>query len=227
MTQITNKIVKSADDYPLPYMQVEPENNSTNKSIILIYEIFGLTEHIKNVAKEYAKNGFLVVIPNIFSRLEANVNLPYNKDGFSKGLNLKKKLGWELPVMDIVALAATLRLESNVSVLGYCYGGSLAWLAMQKSFIFEKGVCYYGSSIPEFLETNVNCPGMLHFGSDDEGIPKASVEKVKKFINKNNNKIELFVYENADHGFNCSQRKSYNKIAAESAFERTIKFLKD
>ena len=91
--------------------------------------------------------------------------------------------------MDIVALAATLRLEYNVSVLGYCYGGSLAWLAMQKSFIFEKGICYYGSSIPEFLESNVNCPGMLHFGSDDKGIPIESIEKVKKFINMN--KIKL------------------------------------
>ena len=227
MIKITNKIIKSADDYPLPYLQFEPENNTSNKSIILVYEIFGLTDHIKNVAKEYAENGFLVAIPDIFSRLENNIDLPYNKNGFSKGLHLKEKLGWELPVMDIVALAANLRLENNVSVLGYCYGGSLAWLAMQKSFIFEKGICYYGSSIPEFLELNVNCPCMLHFGSKDKGIPLKSVEKVKKFVNKNKNKIEICVYKNADHGFNCSERKSYNKIAAEQAFEKTIKFLKE
>ena len=227
MIKITNKIIKSADNYPLPYLQFEPENNIKNKSIVLVYEIFGLTDHIKNIAEDYAKNGFLVAVPDIFSRLENNINLPYDKNGFAKGLNLKKKLGWELPVMDIVALAATLRLKCNVSVLGYCYGGSLAWLAMQKSFIFEKGICYYGSSIPEFLESHVNCPGMLHFGSEDKGIPIESIEKVKKFINKNINKIELFVYENADHGFNCSQRKSYNKIAAEQAFDKTIKFLKD
>ncbi len=227
MIKITNKIIKSADDYPLPYMQFEPENNTNNKSIILIYEIFGLTDHIKNVAKEYAENGFLVVIPDIFSRLEHNIDLPYNKDGYSRGLHLKKKLGWQLPVMDIVALAATLRLKCTVSILGYCYGGSLAWLATQKSFIFEKGICYYGSSIPEFLESNVNCPSMLHFGSEDKGITKEAIEKVKKFINLNKNKIELFVYENAEHGFNCSQRKSYNKEAAEKAFENTIKFLKD
>lgn len=227
MIKITNKIIKSADNYPLPYLQFEPENNIKNKSIVLVYEIFGLTDHIKNIAEDYAKNGFLVAVPDIFSRLENNINLPYDKDGFAKGLNLKKKLGWELPVMDIVALAATLRLKCNVSVLGYCYGGSLAWLAMQKSFIFEKGICYYGSSIPEFLESHVNCPDMLHFGSEDKGIPIESIEKVKKFINKNINKIELFVYENADHGFNCCQRKSYNKIAAEQAFDKTIKFLKD
>ena len=227
MIKITKNIIKSADDYLLPYLQFEPENNTSNKSIILVYEIFGLTDHIKNIAKEYAENGFLVAIPDIFSRLENNIDLPYNKDGFSKGLHLKNKLGWELPVMDIVALAATLRLKYNVNVLGYCYGGSLAWLAMQKSFIFEKGICYYGSSIPEFLESNVNCPGMLHFGSEDQGIPIESIEKVKKFINVNKSKIELFVYENADHGFNCSQRKSYNKIAAEQAFHKTITFLKD
>ncbi|MDA9708661.1 dienelactone hydrolase family protein [Alphaproteobacteria bacterium] len=227
MIKITNKIIKSADNYPLPYLQVEPDNNTSKKSIILVYEIFGLTDHIKNVAKEYAENGFLVAIPDIFSRLENNIDLPYNKNGFSKGLYLKEKLGWELPVMDIVALAANLRLESNVSVLGYCYGGSLAWLAMQKSFIFEKGICYYGSSIPAFLELNINCPSMLHFGSKDKGIPIESIEKIKKFIDKNKNKIELYVYENADHGFNCNQRKSYNKKAAELAFEKTIKFLKD
>jgi carboxymethylenebutenolidase len=68
---------------------------------------------------------------------------------------------------------------------------------------------------------------MLHFASEDKGIPKESIEKVRKFINKNKNKIELFIYENADHGFNCSQRKSYDKIAAEKAFEKTLKFLKD
>ena len=227
MIEVINKKIKSADDHLLPYLQFNPEKNQNNKSIIIVYEIFGLTNHIKNVAEEYAKNGFLVIIPDLFSRLENNVNLPYNKDGFSKGLSLKNKLGWELPVMDIVALAATLRLESSVSILGFCYGGSLAWLAMQKSFIFEKGVCYYGSSIPEFLKLNLKCPGLLHFGKEDKGIPPSSIEKLKTYIKKNKNKVELFEYENADHGFNCYERKSYNKIAAEIAYEKTLKFLKD
>ena len=227
MIEVTNKKIKSADDYFLPYLQFSSQKNQNNKSIIIVYEIFGLTDHIKHVAEEYAKNGFLVTIPDLFSRLESNINLPYNKDGFSKGLSLKNKLGWDLPVMDIVALAATLRLESNVSILGFCYGGSLAWLAMQKSFIFEKGVCYYGSSIPEFLELNVNCPGLLHFGKEDRGIPPSAIEKVKTYIKKNKNKVELFEYENADHGFNCNERKSYNKIAAKMAYEKTLKFLKD
>ena len=227
MIEITNKKIKSADGHLLPYLQFSPEKNKNNKSIIIVYEIFGLTDHIKNVGEEYAKNGFLVTIPDLYSRLEDSIILPYNKDGFSKGLDLKNQLGWDLPVMDIVALAASLRLEQSVSILGFCYGGSLTWLAMQKSFIFEKGVCYYGSSIPEFLELNVNCPGLLHFGKKDKGIPPLSIEKVKTYIKKNKNKVELFEYENADHGFNCNERKSYNKIAAEMAYEKTLKFLKD
>lgn len=227
MIDVTNKNIKSADDYLLPYLEFSPEKNQNNKSIIIVYEIFGLTDHIKNVAEEYAKNGFLVIIPDLFSRLKSNINLPYNKEGFSEGLSLKNKLGWDLPVMDIVALAATLRLERSVNILGFCYGGSLAWLAMQKSFMFEKGVCYYGSSIPEFLELDVNCPALLHFGKKDKGIPASSLEKVKTYIKKNKNKVELFEYENADHGFNCNERKSYNQAAAEMAYEKTLKFLKD
>jgi len=111
-------------------------------------------------------------------------------------------------------------------VLGYCYGGSLAWLALQKSFIFDKGVCYYGSSIPDFLNSNLNCEVMLHFGKKDKGIPSSAVDKVKKYITKNENEVKLFEYEDADHGFNCNERKSYNKKAAEDAFKKTLKFFK-
>ena len=227
MIKITNKNIKSADGHLLPYVQYEPDKNLITKSIILVYEIFGNTSHINNVALEYAKNGFLVAIPDIFSRLENNVNLPYDKNGLTKGLNLKEKLGWDLPVMDIVALAASLKIDNNLAVLGYCYGGSLAWLTIQKSFIFDKGVCYYGSSIPDFLLSNLNCQTILHFGKKDRGIPAFSIDKVKEFINKGKNKVELYEYENADHGFNCSDRKSYNKIAAKDAFEKTLNFLKN
>ena len=128
--------------------------------------------------------------------------------------------------MDMVSLAASFKKDHNVSVLGYCYGGSLAWLAMQKAFIFDKGICYYGSSISSFLETNLNCPAVLHFGDQDKGIPKNSIDKISRYIEQQKNKIFLYEYENADHGFNCSERKSFNKYASEIAFERTLNFLR-
>ena len=226
MVKIINKNIKSADDYILPYIQYIPEKN-INTSIILVYEIFGLTSHINNVALEYAKNGFIVNIPDIFNRLENNINLPYDKIGYNKGLDLKNKLGWDLPVMDIVALAASLKINYNVSILGYCFGGSLAWLAMQKSFMFDKGVCYYGSSISDNLSSRINSTAMLHFGKKDIGIPQSSIKKIKKFIQQEENKITLWEYDNAEHGFNCNDRKSFDKDASELAFSRTIRFFKE
>jgi carboxymethylenebutenolidase len=224
MIKILKKTITSADGYLLPYNEYKPKDSKL-LSIILIYEIFGLTSHINDIALEYARKGFIVYVPDIFSRLESNVNLPYNKEGFNKGIKLKNKLGWDLPVMDIVALSASIKQNHNVSILGYCFGGSLAWLAMQKSFMFDKGVCYYGSSISDFLNSTLNCPVTLHFGKVDKGIPPSSIEKIKKYKNKEKEKIYLWEYDDADHGFNCNERKSYNKDAAELAFDRTLNFL--
>ena len=220
------KEFKSADNKIIPYYEIKPSNKTKN-SVILVYEIFGMTDHIKNLSNKFANLGFLVNIPDIFSRIEKNVILKYDKEGFNKGIALKEKLGWELPVMDIVGLAALLKKNYKVSIIGFCYGGSLSWLSIQKSFIFDKAVCYYGSSIPEFLNLNINCPTIVHFGNKDVGIPIEAVKKVKDYSITQKKSLKVYEYENADHGFNCEERKSYDKIASDLAFERTINFIKD
>ena len=220
------KEFKSADGEVLPYFEYK-SNNEPESAIVLIYEIFGMTNHIHKLANTFAKNGFLVNIPDIFSRIEKNVVLPYNREGFDKGIKLKDKVGWKIPVMDIVSCAAQLKTNFKVTVLGYCFGGSLGWLAMQKSFIFDKGVCYYGSSISDFLNSNINCPAMLHFGKKDKGIPAESLKKIKNFAAKQKENILIHEYEASDHGFNCEDRKSYNKASAELAFKETLNFIKE
>jgi len=222
----TKKDFKSADGKNISSVEYKPANKA-HSAIILVYEIFGITNHIKNLAIKISENGFIVNIPDIFSRLEENVSLPYNKQGFEKGISLKEKIGWQIPVMDIVASASIYKQQNyEVYVLGFCFGGSLAWLSMQKSFIFDKGVCYYGSSIPDFLDFNINCPSMLHFGNEDKGIPPNAIKKIKDYANKQLHEIDIYEYPNADHGFNCEDRKSYSKIASQLAYERTIKFLR-
>ena len=126
--------------------------------------------------------------------------------------------------MDIVYCASVLKEEYPVNIMGFCYGGSLSWLASQRSFMFDKAVCYYGSSIPEFLEKSLNCPALLHLGKKDKGIPQKSVEKVKAFNKKYNENISIYEYD-ADHGFNCEDRVSYNKTAALLSMERSLNFL--
>ena len=214
----------SADGKLIDLHEYHPKKE-IKSSVVLVYEIFGKTNHIHNLATKIAENNILVYVPDIFSRLEKNVFLAYNKVGFQKGIKLKEKLNWDLPVMDIVSCASLLKQKYPVSIMGFCYGGTLSWISTQKSFIFEKSVCYYGSSIPDFLFKNVNCPTMLHFGENDEGIPKGAIEKVKSYIKEQEIPVNLFEYKNADHGFNCEERKSYNEEASKLAYERTIGFL--
>ena len=216
----------SADGIEIPVYEFIP-NIPIVSSIVLLYEIFGVTEHIKELSHKLSEKGFLVNVPDIFSRLEKNVSLPYNEKGFNKGIKIKEKLGWDLPIMDIVSCASLLKKKYKVSVMGFCFGGSLAWKSVQKSFIFDNAICYYGSSIPDFLNNNLNCPTIVHFGKNDKAIPADSVEKVKQFSKKQNNPVKIFEYSNADHGFNCEERKSYHAESAKLAMDRNFTFLKE
>ena len=125
--------------------------------------------------------------------------------------------------MDIVALASLLKQKYKVTCLGFCYGGSIAWRASQKSFLFDKSICYYGSSIPDFLDKKINNPTMIHFGKLDAGIPAEKVKKVRKFSEKQNHDLIVHEYDEADHGFNCEDRKSYNEKAARYCFREKLK----
>ena len=98
---------------------------------------------------------------------------------------------------------------------------------MQKSFIFDKGICYYGSSISDFLNNNINCPAMLHFGKKDKGITAKSIEKIKVYTTQQRQNVTIHEYEGADHGFNCEDRKSYKKEVAALAFKKTLNFIKE
>ena len=108
------KNFKSADGEELPYFEYK-SNNKSDSAIVLIYEIFGMTNHIHKLANAFAENGFIVHVPDIFSRIEKNVALPYNREGYDKGISLKEKIGWQIPVMDIVSCASQLKRNYNAN----------------------------------------------------------------------------------------------------------------
>ena len=151
---------------------------------MLVYEIFGATEHMHNFASKLASKGYLVYLPDIFSRIEINVNLNYDKNGFQKGISLKKSLGWDYPVMDIVALASLLKQKYKVTCLGFCYGGSIAWRATQKVSYLINLYVIMAQAYLTFLDKKINNPTMIHFGKLDTGIPAEKVKKVKNFSEK-------------------------------------------
>ena len=223
---MSNKIfIKSADDKDLPVYIYEPSVSRIG-AVVLIQEIFGVNDHINNVAENFAKEGFITWVPDLFYRIEDNVNLSYDSKGIKKGKSLKEELGWELPTMDIISCIANLKVDNNVATVGFCYGGTLSWNVACKAYGLDASVCFYGSQITNFLTKEPRCPAQIHLGQKDASIDLEDQNKIINFSKQPHIDVEVFKYENANHGFFCDQRDSYHKESADLSYIRTLEFLK-
>ena len=224
---MNNKInIKSADDKDIPVYIYEPSIERIG-AIVLIQEIFGVNDHIKEIAKKFSKEGFITWVPDIFYRVQNDVSLDYSATSIEKGKELKVKSGWDLPTMDILSCIANLKVSHNVATVGFCYGGSLSWKAACSAYGLDASVCFYGSQISSFLDKTPRCPTLVHLGEKDETINKEDQNKIKDFSQNKEPSIEIHTYKNADHGFFCDQRDSYDEPSRDLAYKRTIEFLKN
>ncbi len=190
--------------------------------LVVVQEIFGVNAHIRRVADGYAKDGFLAVAPALFDRIEPNVELGYEGADMQKAMSLFPKLDIDKTVADVAAAVeyAERATQKKVEVIGYCFGGTVAWLAATRLHL-AAAVGYYGGRIGSFAGQQPNCPVMLHFGKQDAHIPPEEVEKVHTA----HPDVEINWYD-AGHGFNCDARASYNAEAAAEARKRSLDFLK-
>lgn len=190
--------------------------------LVVVQEIFGVNAHIRSVADGYARGGFLAVAPALFDRIERGVELGYEGADLEKARSFVPKLNHEKSLEDVAAALEYARNESGgkAGVIGYCYGGSLAWIAATR---LQPGaaVGYYGGNIAQYAEETPSAPVMLHFGKLDSHIPTEVADKVHAA----HPEVEIFFYE-AGHGFNCEPRSSYNVAAAIQARDRSLMFLK-
>ena len=188
-------------------------------AIVVVQEIFGVNSHIRSVVDEYAAAGFHAVAPALFDRVERNVELGYDKAGVETGRKIRQAIEWSDATADVAATLDYLASTGPVGVVGYCYGGSMAWLAAGLHGV-RAAVGYYGGQIVRFINTIPVAPVMLHFGGLDASIPASDVAAIRAAYPE----LAIHVYETADHGFNCDQRASYNPDAAELARARTLEF---
>ena len=188
--------------------------------IVIIQEIFGVNTHIKEVTDLYASKGYLCIAPSLFDRIEKNVTLNYDEIGVSKGRNLKELCDKDA-LKDIEASISVVSSAGKVGVIGYCWGGSLSWKIGCEASNLSASVCYYGGDITKLKDLKPNCNVLTHFGELDKGIP---INEVKIF-EKTKPEVLTYTYP-ADHGFNCDHRSQYNKVCADIALDRTLKFLK-
>jgi carboxymethylenebutenolidase len=184
--------------------------------IVVIQEIFGVTRHIRAVADQYAAAGFTAVAPALFDRVERNVDVPYTD--MAKGFGYMQQLKNDKVMLDIQAAINRVAAAGKVGVVGYCWGGTMAYLAASRLDV-AAAVAYYGGGIDKYLEEKPRCPIMFHYGEKDAHIPLATVAKVKEAVPGGT----FYTYP-ADHGFNCTDRASYEPASAKLALERSLEF---
>lgn len=189
-------------------------------AIVVVQEIFGVNSHIRSVADGYAADGYLAIAPALFDRVKKNVELGYTPEDIAKGRELKAAAPAEPALLDIAAAAQAVANAGKVGIVGYCWGGFLAWMAAAKLPEFACAVPYYGGGMLDNADLVPRCPVMCHFGERDSMIP---VEGVNKLAAKHSGQ-QVYIYA-ADHGFNCDQRGSFDAPAAKLARERTLAFL--
>ena len=211
----------AADGFKLPVYVAEP-SGTPKGAIVVIQEIFGVNSHIRSVADRYAAAGYLAVAPALFERVKPGVELGYQASDITEGSALKSACE-ALPapgvLQDVQAAVTYAARAGKVGIVGYCYGGLVSWRAAEQITGLSGAVCYYGGGMTVGSEParKPKVPVMAHFGTQDKHI---TLDTVKAF-EQAHPEVEVHLYD-ADHGFNCDERGSYNAGAAATAFERSL-----
>lgn len=213
MTSLT-----AADGHRYGAYIAEPSGRARG-GIVVIQEIFGVNGHIRAVCDGFAADGYYCVAPALFDRVKRDVDLGYGPDDIAAGRDLRGKMNWDDCQKDVTTAVAAASSAGRVGTVGYCYGGGVTWLMAAAVPGLAASVGYYGGPWAELAARAPRCPAMLHFGALDKMIPVSLAEQLKG----QHPFITTHVYD-ADHGFNCDQRATYDATAATIARRRTLAF---
>lgn len=198
-----------------------PPTGAARGALIIAQEIFGVNRHIRRVADGYAAEGYLVIAPCLFDRIRRGIELDYSEKSTQEGRGYRMQIPKEKTMLDLGASLNVVKHAGRVAVVGYCWGGTLAYLAACELPVVC-AVSYYGGQIArDHLDKHPRRPVLYHFGEKDPYIPASDIEKIRA-ADPNGT---FHVYP-ADHGFNCDERASYDAPSATLARERSLSFLK-
>ena len=192
-----------------------PARNARRGGLVLIQEIFGVTDHIRELADGFAEDGYEVIAPSLYDRLEPGFAVGYDRDGAKRGVDFAMATPWDQVQSDLSATIAV--LKPPVFVVGYCWGGAATWLAACRCDGVAVASAFYGRRISELKDETPHCPIILHFGRTDASIPLEQVEDIRE----RHPDIPIHLYD-AGHGFVSDRRADYDADAARLARLRTL-----
>jgi len=188
-------------------------------ALVVAQEIFGVNRHIRAVADSYAAEGYVTIAPCLFDRIRRGIELGYSEAEVQQGRGYRLQIPKEKTLLDLSACINVVKHSGRVSILGYCWGGTLAYIAACELPVYC-AVSYYGGQIKDHLDKSPKRPVMYHFGEKDPHIPLSDVDKIRA-ADPNG----IFHLYPADHGFNCDERATYDAPSATLARQRTLQFL--
>ena len=211
------------------YLSLPPTGKGPG--LLLIQEIFGVNEHIQAVADQYAADGYTVIAPDIFWRMEPRLSLGSDQDGFEKGLAMLGQLDLAAAGRDLKACVKVLRQHAactgRVGSVGFCMGGLLSFIAAAEAGV-DTAVCYYGGGIHQHLDkaAKIKAPLLFHFAEKDGYIPQSAVASVRTaFAGRDN--VRVIVHPKVDHGFNCWRRPAWDQVTAARARGQSLVHLSE
>lgn len=209
-------------------------------ALIVYQEAFGVNDHIKDVCRRLAEQGYFVVAPELYHRKGKHLEFPYT--GRSEAMDYLKQLSHETLTTDTQSVLDMLHEipsvdASKIATIGFCVGGYASVFAAT-SFELSGSIAFYGAGMLNEREgfklkpiknrfKNITAPLLLFFGQEDTSIPLSEVHQIQDILENEGKAFKSVVFENSNHGFFCDQRKSYNQTAAQDAWEMSLEFLKD
>jgi carboxymethylenebutenolidase len=210
----------ASDGFRLGGYRADPEGTAKG-AVVVIQEIFGVNHHIRAVCDRLAHQGFTALAPALFDRKVRDFESGYSKEERSRALTLLSDFDWSAALRDVEAAVVELRrLTSAPAVVGFCLGGSLAFLAATRLDGLAASICFYGGQILRFADERPRCPTQMHFGDADQSIPLRDIETIK--AKRPDCDIHLY---HAGHAFACDERASYEPKSAALAWERSTEWL--
>jgi len=208
----------ASDGFELGAYRCEPQGSALG-AVVVIQEIFGVNDHIRDVTERFAAVGYLSIAPSVYDRWDKGFTAGYTPDDIAVGRELKEKANAELDnvMLDVEAARANVADAGGVGITGFCWGGFVTWMAACR-LDFQAAAAYYGGGIIDYNDEEPKCPTIAHFGREDASIPMADVETIAGA----HPDVTIHVYE-ADHGFHCDHRGQFNARAAHIAGMRTIR----
>ncbi|WP_370287375.1 dienelactone hydrolase family protein [Roseomonas sp. HF4] len=207
----------AADGHRLTAYRAGPQD--APRALVVAQEIFGVNRHIRSVCDRFAAEGFAVIAPALFDRVGPGIELGYEAADVAQGRELRGKIDAGLTVLDILAAAAALPRAARRGIVGYCWGGTVAWHGATRTSAFAASSGWYGGGIAAAKEEAARCPVQLHFGETDASIPMTDVAAIRAAQPG----VEVHVY-GGGHGFGCDERGSYVEADYALAQKRTLEF---